>query len=166
MVKIKTSGEAPSGGNAPSLRRFDIRGSRARISKGFWAKIGIPSRGVELHQAVSEGFDFAVAKRLTETTGLPAATILISLKIPPASYERRRQEGRFKPQESDRLYRFAEAFHSAVELFDGDEEAARDWMEKPAIGLGGRRPMDMLKTSAEFESLMDLIGRLEHGVVV
>jgi len=50
-------------------------------------------------------------------------------------------------------------------LYAGDEEAARRWLGEPSRGLGGRKPVDMLTTSAESESVLDLIGRLEHGVV-
>ncbi|MHC9037670.1 antitoxin Xre/MbcA/ParS toxin-binding domain-containing protein [Cobetia marina] len=31
-------------------------------------------------------------------------------------------------------------------------------------GLGGRRPVEMVATTAGAEAVLDLIGRLEHGV--
>lgn len=37
-------------------------------------------------------------------------------------------------------------------------------MTRPVRGLGDRRPMDMLSTSAESQAVIDLIVRLEHGV--
>ncbi len=66
--------------------------------------------------------------------------------------------------ESDRLYRFAELFKAALDLFEGDAESARAWLFKPNVGLGGRRPVEMSATSAEYQTVLNLIGRLEHGV--
>ena len=72
--------------------------------------------------------------------------------------------GVFNLGESDRLYRLAEISSAAIELFEGDEDKARNWLNHPVKGLGGKRPVDMAITSAETEATIDLIGRLEHGV--
>jgi len=79
--------------------------------------------------------------------------------------ERRAKKGRFTTQESDRLYRLAQVFEAVQSLFEGDTEAARRWLYEPAKALGGRRPIDMIKTSAEARMVLDLIGQIEHGVV-
>ena len=50
-------------------------------------------------------------------------------------------------------------------LFDGDLQAARKWMVSPVLGLGSKAPVDMLGTQVEMEALLDLIGRLMHGVI-
>jgi hypothetical protein len=47
----------------------------------------------------------------------------------------------------------------AVELFEGDQDAAQVWLSTPAKALGGLSPMQAKKTDVE-----DLIRRLEHGV--
>lgn len=67
-------------------------------------------------------------------------------------------------EESDRIYRIAEIYRSAVQLFEGDAESARSWLSEPARALGGIRPLQHLDTEAGAGEVRDLIGRLEHGV--
>jgi putative toxin-antitoxin system antitoxin component (TIGR02293 family) len=38
------------------------------------------------------------------------------------------------------------------------------WLERPALGLEQRRPIDLLSTTAGVKLVEDLLGRLEYGV--
>lgn len=49
---------------------------------------------------------------------------------------------------------------AAVSLFEGDQKAAEIWLHQPLPALGGVPP-----TQAPLEMVLDLIGRLEHGVL-
>lgn len=53
---------------------------------------------------------------------------------------------------------------AATDLFAGDEQSAAEWLNKPAKALNGRKPIDMKKSDAELRLVLDLIGRLQHGV--
>jgi len=130
----------------------------------FWACLGLPSRGAELHEALHRGFPYQVFRRLAELSRLDRKELARVTAIAPATLHRRSKAGRFSPDESDRLYRFAQVFKSSLDLFDGDEAAASHWLTHPVQGLGHRCPVEMLTTSAETQEVMDLIGRLEHGV--
>lgn len=83
--------------------------------------------------------------------------------IAPATLSRRAKHGKFTAEEGDKLYRFTEVLVAAVALFENDLESAMHWLKTPAQGLGNKRPLDMLATSAETRSVLDLIGRLEHS---
>lgn len=41
---------------------------------------------------------------------------------------------------------------------------AEQWLERPAIGLDQRRPIDLLGTPAGVELVEDYLERLEYGV--
>lgn len=84
--------------------------------------------------------------------------------ISSATLRRRAKAGRLKLDESDRLYRFTVVFKSAIELFEGDRERARRWILNPVRGLDGRRPVEMVTTTVGTKALLDLIGRVQHGV--
>ena len=131
---------------------------------GFWKTVGIPARGARLHEALREGVSYVVYKQLVSVAGLEHQELARDLVIPPATLRRRAKAGKFKVEEGDRLYRFAEVLKAAIDLFEGDRERAVHWLSNPVRGLGDRRPVDMLATSAEVEAVLDLIGRLEHGV--
>lgn len=65
--------------------------------------------------------------------------------------------------QSNRAWRFAEIFSHAIDVM-GSEEAAEVWMNKPAIGLANRKPVDLLATSAGVEAVEEYLTRLEYGV--
>lgn len=55
-------------------------------------------------------------------------------------------------------------FVSALELFEGNEEATRRWLAKPNQALGGTTPLSVAKTEIGVVEVERLIGRLKHGV--
>lgn len=63
----------------------------------------------------------------------------------------------------DQQANFSELLHAALSLFGGDMDAAREWMLKPARGLGDKTPANMAATRAETDLVLDFIRRLEHG---
>ena len=78
----------------------------------------------------------------------------------------RRKETRDKPlslEQSGRTWKFAEILGRAIELF-GSQTEAEAWLERPAMALDERRPIDLLSTPAGVESVEDLLTRLEYGV--
>ena len=127
------------------------------------AQLGLPMRGAELHRRLHQGFEYKFSIDLLKHLQITQKEFYAILNFAPATIKRRKG-GRFTTEESDRLYRLAEIFNAAIELFEGDEERARKWLNHPVKGLGGARPVDMAITSAETEAAIDLIGRLEHGV--
>ena len=58
---------------------------------------------------------------------------------------------------------FDKVFQAALALF-GSEEAANHWLKHPVRGLGNKRPIDLLSTAEGAKAVLNLIGRLEHGV--
>ncbi len=55
-------------------------------------------------------------------------------------------------------------FLLAVELFDGNEENARNWFDKPNRALNGISPKERIQMEGGEQAVTDLIGRLEHGI--
>ncbi len=130
----------------------------------FWGKVGVPARGPRLYKALHEGLPFEVYAKLAKAAGLEKSELANATVIASATLQRRAKAGRFSRDESDRLYRFAEVFKAALDLFEGDQKAASMWLKNPVRGLGNKRPVEMLSTSAETEAVLELVGRLEHGV--
>ena len=67
------------------------------------------------------------------------------------------------PEQTARTWKLAEILAKATTVL-GSKEEAEQWMEKPAIGLNQRRPIDLLATSAGTELVEDFLVRLEYGV--
>ncbi|WP_206613562.1 type II toxin-antitoxin system Xre/ParS family antitoxin [Parahaliea mediterranea] len=136
-----------------------------RNKSGFWETVGLPARGAKLHQVVREGVPYEVFLSLAAVAGLEPKALARYVANSPATLHRRAKAGRFNTDESDRLYRFARVLKAATDLFEGDSKRAGLWMNRPVRGLGGRQPVEMAATSAETEAVLDLIGRMESGVL-
>jgi putative toxin-antitoxin system antitoxin component (TIGR02293 family) len=46
----------------------------------------------------------------------------------------------------------------------GDPDTAEEWLDRPALGLGQRRPADLLGTAEGVREVETLLARIEHGV--
>jgi putative toxin-antitoxin system antitoxin component (TIGR02293 family) len=78
----------------------------------------------------------------------------------------RRKQAPAKPlsqEQSGRTWKFAEILAKATETL-GSQEAAERWLERPAIGLDRRSPIDLLATPAGVELVEDHLERLAYGV--
>ncbi len=78
----------------------------------------------------------------------------------------RRKESSAPPlsrEQSGRTWKFAEILAKATALL-GSQVEAEQWLERPAIGLDQRRPIDLLATPAGVELIEDYMVRLEYGV--
>jgi putative toxin-antitoxin system antitoxin component (TIGR02293 family) len=117
-----------------------------------------------LLHAVEEGFPYDVFERLRENSGLSADDVVAWLQLAPRTLTRRKQQGSFAPDESDRILRAARVLGRAIELFDGDREAAVDWLKTPQRALAGIAPLDIARTEVGAREVENLIGRIEHGV--
>ena len=78
----------------------------------------------------------------------------------------RRKDTPSKPlsqEQSGRAWKFAEILAKATDIF-GSQAEAEQWLERPAVGLDQRRPIDLLGTPAGIELVEDHLDRLEYGV--
>ncbi len=78
----------------------------------------------------------------------------------------RRRDAPAKPlsqEQSGRAWKFAEILARATALL-GSQEEAEGWLERPAIGLDQRRPIDLLATPAGVQLVENFLQRLEYGV--
>jgi putative toxin-antitoxin system antitoxin component (TIGR02293 family) len=64
---------------------------------------------------------------------------------------------------SDRVFRAAEIIALAKEVFGGDEEAAHEWLRSEQFGLGGKVPLEMLRTGLGAQLVEDELRRIQHG---
>ncbi|WP_095054780.1 antitoxin Xre/MbcA/ParS toxin-binding domain-containing protein [Pseudomonas sp. Irchel s3b2] len=136
------------------------------VSGSIWETLGLPSRGTRLHDLIHVGLSFELLDQVASLLQMQRADISNALCMSPAMLARRAKTGRFNTAESDRLVALIAVYEEALSLFENDAVAAKKWMNCRVRGLGSRRPLDMLGTRVETNAVLDLIGRLERGVVV
>jgi putative toxin-antitoxin system antitoxin component (TIGR02293 family) len=126
------------------LRSFDTAGLVKRLEK--W-------------------ISYAAFERLKRKLKVSSQELAEMTLIPQRTLARRKKAGRMRPDESDRLVRFARVFSRAIELFEGDSDAAQSWMMRPNRAFAGVSPLEMAKTEVGAREVENLIGRIEHGVI-
>jgi putative toxin-antitoxin system antitoxin component (TIGR02293 family) len=132
--------------------------------KKFW-RHRVTSRS-DIHSAIVSGIPYgSLIFFVNQVKGLDEGDVAKVLGISTRTL-RRQSETPEKPMPADlasKTWLFAETLAKATEIFGSKEEAER-WMSKPAMGLGGQRPIDLLQTVQGAELANDFLGRLEYGV--
>lgn len=67
------------------------------------------------------------------------------------------------PNEGVRALHLAEIITKAEDVF-GSRERVQEWLAKPALGLEGRRPLELIASDAGYEVVRDFLTRLDYGV--
>lgn len=120
----------------------------------------------DLIKLVSEGVSYGDVETLAAVSGFTLEQIAEAITVPRRTLTQRQKQGRLKPDESDRLIRLARLFTLAIGLFYGDAAGAGRWMTQPARALGGATPLAYSRTEPGAREVENVIGRIEHGVVL
>ncbi len=112
---------------------------------------------------IQAGLPVRELEQLQVSLDLPAGILGTKLGISKATLHRRKASGRLRPEESDRVVRFARLMGKAIEVLE-TEENARRWLTSAQVGLGGAIPLDYAETEVGAREVEDLLGRIEYGV--
>lgn len=150
---------------SPGVRIFLDLTKKGEVANPYVAMLGLKTFETKtLHHSVVVGLKFTTFEKLQRIIEISPKDLAKLVRISPRNLYRRREQGRLEPTESDRVLAITRVFGLAIELFDGDEGAARAWLLSPQRGLGSQRPIDLLQTDVGSREVESLIGRLEHGV--
>jgi putative toxin-antitoxin system antitoxin component (TIGR02293 family) len=139
--------------------------SRAPAEHFYVALLGLRNyEPLKIYIHLRHGLSFTAFERFQKNTRLPSATIAELIQLPPRTLARRKEAGRLGPDESDRLARVSRVFGRALELFEGDPDAARHWLSSKQPLLGNLIPLELAGTDVGALEVEHLIGRLEHGI--
>lgn len=123
---------------------------------------GSAANGLDIAQAVEHGFPITVLTRLL-TLHLVERSDL-SLVMPLRTFQHRKAtKARLTTDESDRVVRLAELTVMASASL-GDVERGKRWLRTANTALRGARPIEMVRTSEGTRIVMQILGRIEHGI--
>ena len=153
--------------------RAVIDGATARLQKAgailgsgkcFRRRLTTP---MDLHRAMVEGvFPYASLDRLlSHCKHLKAADIAPAVGLTDRALRDRlkRPDASMPAAVASRAWLVAEVLVQAAGIFGGLEQAEH-WMTRPATGLDGLRPIELVETLQGAGLLKDFLGRLEYGV--
>lgn len=123
----------------------------------------------EAHDLIQKGIPSNALRHLVTSVAILKVahqrTLEKAVGISLRTYQRRRDApGKpLSPEQSGRTWKFAEILGRATEIF-GSQAKAEEWLERPALALERRKPIDLLSTPAGVETVGDHLTRLEYGV--
>lgn len=120
----------------------DAMGQVAELRKGLPAGM-VDALGRELEVS---------RKELARIAGVAERTLI-----------RKMQDGRLTTDQSERMARVARLLARAIEVLGGKERALR-WLKAPRPQLDGKTPLDFADTELGCQEVVNLLGRVEHGV--
>ena len=124
---------------------------------------------MEAHDLLRKGLPGHALKHLVEDVGILRAPHHGSLEkavgISLRTWQRRKDApGRkLSLEQSGRTWKFAEILGRTTALF-GSQEEAEAWLQRPAMALDRRRPIDLLSTPAGVETIEEHLTPQEYGV--
>jgi putative toxin-antitoxin system antitoxin component (TIGR02293 family) len=147
------------------LERFRELRSRPAMPRSYVVLLGLDYFDLpSIMKAVEKGFTWKTFERFVKNIDLPMEQVADVLGIPRSTLARRRNEGRLKSDESDRLLRLARIFGSALDLYEGNREAAVLWLTDINIALGHVSPLEFARTQVGADEVENLVGRIQYGI--
>lgn len=122
-----------------------------------------PRTALDWVSIIRQGISSAAVDVLTKTLRVTQSELALALGIPERTLARRKKEGTLNSEESAKLVRLARVVERAEEVFE-DLDASLGWLKSPNAALSGATPLSLLDTDIGAGSVMDTLGRIEHGV--
>ena len=112
---------------------------------------------------IKKGLPISAFEKIQKELDVSADTLASTINIATRTLARRKKEGRFHSDESERVLRIASLFDRALQVLHS-QSRVQLWFKSPQKGLGGQTPLEYADTEPGAREVEDLLGRLEHGV--
>lgn len=133
--------------------------------KPLWKRVGLPAnQGATLRKAIENGLPVDVMRKVAAVMRISQTNLLVQAGISARTVSRRKEDGKLSAAESERIARYVRVMEAAAELMGGDVAEAYAWLNEPAVALGGETPAELIATETGANDVMQLIGRIRHGV--
>ncbi|TKB98271.1 type II RES/Xre toxin-antitoxin system antitoxin [Pedobacter cryotolerans] len=110
-------------------------------------------------KGISKKSLLALAKRISLTIEEVASVLHISER----TLQRYTPQTLVKTEYADRAIELALLYERGIEVL-GSERAFSSWIKSPNYALGGEIPFNLLDTRIGFTMVLDILGRIEHGI--
>ncbi|MGM0586780.1 MAG: type II RES/Xre toxin-antitoxin system antitoxin [Bacteroidota bacterium] len=100
---------------------------------------------------------------LSDLSGISIHQLAQLLPITQRTIQRYDNEQKFSRDVSEHILIIVRVVDKTYQVLEG-QDAVKDWLTTPLVGLGQRTPLSLLDTSFGAQLVMDELGRLEHGV--
>lgn len=111
--------------------------------------------------AIRAGLPSHVFDDLLEQLGLTTSELSSIIRVAERTIQRRKKDGHFPPDESDRIFRIVVLIDRAEQVLGAGGTA---WLTTPNHWFAGETPLQFADTETGGREVLQALGRLEHGV--
>ncbi len=122
-----------------------------------------PSGDHHLIQLIRKGIRRKVLDAVMKHTGLTSDDIARVLHISPRTLRRHTPQTLLNEEQTERIIELV-TLYLRGEIVFGDTQRFNAWMQSPNLSLGHQSPKTLLDTSIGIRVLLDILGRIEHGI--
>ncbi|KAA0262738.1 MAG: type II RES/Xre toxin-antitoxin system antitoxin [Hafnia alvei] len=140
--------------------------TQQRDESTLWRVVSFPPEGsIQLLELLKQGLPTDVIENIHQWTGINKADIVQIAGISGRQVSRRKNGPKtLSPEQSESIARLVRVMNAAIALFEDDKEQAIHWLTHPVRALGQTAPASLISTESGAIAVLNLIGRLEHGV--
>lgn len=140
-------------------------GKATASTKTIFDSLGIPSDPLGAHLWIVAGVAPGIIHRLAELMNTDSGLICRLAGISRHTVARKLRIGApLSISQGARVYGVVQALNAALSLNKNDTAKALSWLNRPAWGLGGVAPATLLNTPMGVQAVVNLVGRIQHGV--
>ncbi|MDU4189519.1 MAG: antitoxin Xre/MbcA/ParS toxin-binding domain-containing protein [Aeromonas sp.] len=125
--------------------------TQASSAHTLMTTLNIPQDPLSAHLWIVANTDSGLICRLA---GISRSTVARKLRI----------EAPLSISQGARVYGVVQALEAVLFLHRNNTARALSWLHRPAWGLGGKRPAEVLSTALGAQAVIVLVGRIQHGV--
>lgn len=141
-----------------------------KAPKNIWAcivpKFAEPSGEpdtMEIIKTVRNGLPGDVITKVANAYQIQKKDMFNILHLTPKTGQRTVHRKKLTTEKSDHLVRLVKVYERATDVFGCRENAFR-WVKTPCLAMGGEVPFNLLDTTEGADLVMDILGRIEHGI--
>ena len=117
----------------------------------------------DLLQLARKGISKKALVALAKKVSLTLEEIATVLHISERTLQRYTPTTLVKTEYADKAIELARLYERGADVL-GSEKAFSGWVKTPNMALGGEIPFNILDTRIGFKMVLDILGRIEHGV--
>ncbi|WP_323968739.1 antitoxin Xre/MbcA/ParS toxin-binding domain-containing protein [Aeromonas veronii] len=142
-------------------------GKATASTKTIFDSLGIPSDPLGAHLWIVAGVDPGIIHRLAELMSTDVGLICRLAGISRRTVARKLRIGApLSISQGARVYGVVQALEAVLVFHRNDTVKTLSWLNRTAWGLGGVAPAQLLNTPMGVQAVIDLVGRIQHGVCI
>lgn len=114
-------------------------------------------------EEIRVGYSVKRFDNLVKSLNMTAADLAQLARISHATMHRRKNKGKFSPEESDKIYRIEKLYKTALDVLESDEHV-RTWLKTKLPVFGGKTPLEYADTLPGSEEVEKVLRRMEQGI--